>query len=154
MSLFFDTGVFYALLDRGDDLHPDASAINFHAQKRKWGALYTSNYVTLETTLLLKARLGWKAARALPGVMRRLGVRELMVDEETHRKALESFESGGRELSLTDAATSILTDILKVRTIATFDRRSFGGSRLEVVGTGYAGTLSPEESKEVRSLED
>ena len=83
----------------------DALAINYHAQQRKWGALYTSNYVTLEATLLLKARLDWKAARAFPGVMRRLGVRELMVDEDTHRKALESFESRGRDLSLTYEAT-------------------------------------------------
>ena len=152
MAIFFDTGVLYALHDTSDRHHLDATAIALHALKGKWGSPYLSSYVTLETTLLLKSRLGWAAARAFPGLVKEMGLRELAVDEETHRKAVTMFVGGERELSLTDAASVVLMDSLGIKTFATFDRRSFGRLEQGVVGEGYSRALSGEERKEAAGL--
>jgi len=55
MSILIDTGVFYALLDRGDTNHLDAVAVMAHTLEGKFGKAYTTDYVVLETTLLLKS---------------------------------------------------------------------------------------------------
>jgi len=153
LAVFFDTGVLYSLHDKADSRHLDAAAISFHALTGKWGSPYTSNYVTVETTLLLKSRLGPGPARLFPGHARRMGLKELVVDEESHRKALEIFEKGSRDLSLTDAATHILVDSLEIGTLASFDRRSFGPIKGTIVGAGYASSLTDAESDRLAELE-
>ena len=154
MAVFFDTGVLYALHDRADSRHLDAAAISFHALTGKWGSPYTSNYVTIETTLLLKSRLGWGSARRFPASARRMGLKELVVDEESHAKALEMFEGGKRDLSLTDAVTLLLVNSLVIGTLATFDRRSFARIKETVVGAGYATSLTDKERNRVAELEN
>jgi len=65
MAILIDTGVFYALLDRGDMDHLDAVAVMAHTLEGKFGKAYTTDYVVLETTLLLKSRLGAEAVKAM-----------------------------------------------------------------------------------------
>ncbi|MDG7013043.1 MAG: PIN domain-containing protein [Nitrososphaerota archaeon] len=149
LAIFLDTGVLYALHDTADVHHLDAAAIVLHALRGKWGSPYFGSYVTVETTLMLKSRLGWAAARAFPGSVKEMGARELVVDEETHRKALGMFAEGKRELSVTDAASVLLMYALGIGAFATFDSRSFGGGAQEVVGDGYSEELSDREKEEV-----
>jgi len=49
---------FYALLDKGDANYMDALAIVAHVLEGKFGKAVTTDHVILETTLLLKARIG------------------------------------------------------------------------------------------------
>lgn len=149
MAIFLDTGVLYALYDSADAHHLDASSIVMHALRGKWGSPYLSSYVSVETTLMLKSRLGWAAARAFPNSAKEMGLRELVVDEVTHGRALTMFAEGKRELSVTDAASVLLMDALGIGTFATFDRRSFGRIAQEVVGEGYSKALSEAEREEV-----
>ena len=51
-------GYFYALLGEGDINHMDALAIMTHIFEGRFGKAVTTDYVVLETTLLLKARIG------------------------------------------------------------------------------------------------
>jgi predicted nucleic acid-binding protein len=62
MRIFIDTSAFYALLDRDDANHLEAS--------RAWtgilgdeSPLFTSNYVLVESFALLQHRLGMNAVR-------------------------------------------------------------------------------------------
>ena len=149
MAIFLDTGVLYALHDTADVHHLDASAIVLHALRGKWGSPYLSSYVTVETTLMLKSRLGWAAARAFPNPVKEMGLKELVVDEETHGRALAMFAEGRRELGLTDATSVLFMDALGIGAFATFDRRRFGRLAQDVVGEGYSKSLSDEERDEV-----
>ena len=67
MAILIDTGVFYALLDKGDANHLDAVAVVAHTLEGEFGKAYTTDYVVLETTLLLKSRLGAEAVEAMIG---------------------------------------------------------------------------------------
>ena len=64
-ALFVDTGAFYAAADASDEHHQAAAAI-FTARGRA-GDLVTSDYVFVETWMLVRARLGRAAARMAPG---------------------------------------------------------------------------------------
>ena len=55
----------------------------------KIGKAYTTDYVILETTLLLKSRLGAEAVEAMVDFLNRSGISILVVDEPIFRKALE-----------------------------------------------------------------
>ena len=120
-----------------------------HALQGKWGSAYLSNYVTVETTILLRSRLGDGPARSLPGSVKEMGMRELVVDEETHAKATAMFATGDGDLSLTDSASLLLMSSLGIGNFATFERRSFGRMSQEVVGPGYSAGLSGEEMDRV-----
>ena len=88
MSIFIDTCISYALLDRGDVNHLDSIAIMIHILKGKFGRAYTSDYVVLETTLLLRSKLGVEAAKAMMNFLNKSGIAVLIVDEPILRKHL------------------------------------------------------------------
>ena len=152
MTAFLDTGALYGALDRSDEHHADAISVVYHALKGKWGRVYTSNYVEVETTLLLGSRLGRAAARAVPPFLAKSGFKELVVDEETHSKAVELFD-GDERLSLTDASTVLLMKVVGAKTVISFDGRSLGGRDFEVKGAGYWESLTVAEKADVKALE-
>lgn len=152
MTVFFDTGVLYSIFDRSDEHHRDAISLTLHALKGKWGRIYTSNYVEVEATLLLGSRLGPFVARRLSGFMARSGLKELVVDEDIHRRAVELFQSD-ESVSLTDAATVLLMKALGFRKLATFDGRTFSQKPVDTVGRNYWQSLTDEERGEVTEFE-
>jgi len=97
MTILVDTGVFYALLDKGDVNRLDAVAAMAHALEGKFGKAYTTDY--LETTLLLKSRLGAEAVKTMIDFLNRSGISILVVDEPIFRKALELLIGKPRGLS-------------------------------------------------------
>ena len=153
MTAFLDTGVLYGALDMSDERHMDAVSLVYHALKGRWGAVYTSNYVVVEATLLLASRVGRPAARAVPRFLGRSGFRELLVDKETHARAVELFAKDDR-LSLTDASSVLLMNVVGAKTAMSFDERSLGGRDFVVVGTGHWDAMTDEEKEEIRFLEN
>ena len=152
MAILIDTGVFYALLDKGDVNHLDAVAVMAHTLEGKFGKAYTTDYVVLETTLLLKSRLGAEAVKAMIDFLNRSGISILVVDEPIFRKALELLIEMPERLSLCDAASVVLIKELNIRTLASFDLRSFSGLVANIIGKGYYASLSDEEKKRVEQL--
>jgi len=105
MAILIDTGVFYALLDKGDVNHLDAVAVMAHTLEGEFGKAYTTDYVVLETTLLLKSRLGAEAVKAMIDFLNRSGISILVVDEPVFRKAIGLLIEMPKRLSLCDAAS-------------------------------------------------
>ena len=103
-KIYVDTSAFYALIDRSDQYHAQASVL--------WPgllddniALITSNYVVWETVGLLQRRIGYEAANLWYKDI--LGVLDIFwVDAETHLRAYQLWLNlGRRQLSLVDCVS-------------------------------------------------
>lgn len=104
MSVFVDTSGFYAVLDADDGRHEAAR----EAWKRLLAgrdALHTTNYVLLETTVLLQSRIGMEGLRAFAAdAWPVLTIH--WVDEEMHRSAYHALlVASRRHLSLVDCVS-------------------------------------------------
>ena len=152
MSIFINTCIFYALLDRGDVNHLDSIAIMTHILKGKFGRAYTSDYVVLETTLLLRSRLGVEAVKAMINFLKGSGIAVLIVDEPIFKEAFKLLVEKPEQLSLCDAASIILMKKLDIKVLASFDLRSFRGLVPNIIGKGYYVSLSDVEKKHIKSL--
>ena len=152
MTILIDTGIFYALLDKGDVNHLDAVAVMIHTLEGKFGRAYTTDYVVLETTLLLKSRLSAEAAKAMVDFLDRSGISTLIVDEPILRKSLKLLVKIPERLSLCDAASIVLIEDLGIGVLASFDLKSFSGLVANIIGKGYYASLSDEEKKRIKQL--
>jgi len=152
MAILIDTGVFYALLDKGDVNYLDAVAVMTHTLEGKFGRAYTIDYVILETTLLLKSRLGVEAVEAMIDFLNRSGILILIVDEPIFRKALKLLIEMPKRLSLCDAAIIVIIEELDIRTLASFNLRSFSGLVANIIGKGYYASLSDKEKERIKQL--
>jgi len=152
MAILIDTGVFYALLDKGDVNYLDAVAVMTHTLEGKFGRAYTTDYVILETTLLLKSRLGVEAVEAMIDFLNRSGILILVVDEPIFRKALKLLIEMPKRLSLCDAAIIVIIEELDIRTLASFNLRSFSGLVANIIGKGYYASLSDKEKERIKQL--
>ena len=152
MAILIDTGVFYALLDKGDVNYLDAVAVMTHTLEGKFGRAYTTDYVILETTLLLKSRLGIEAVEAMIDFLNRSGILILVVDEPIFRKALKLLIEMPKRLSLCDAAIIVIIEELDIRTLASFNLRSFSGLVANIIGKGYYASLSDKEKERIKQL--
>lgn len=86
-KIFVDTSAFYALLDRADPNHKDASSLWERLMNDNF-TLVTTNYVVSDTMQLLQNRLGYEAAKVWHKEI--LSIFELLwIDENTHQKAYE-----------------------------------------------------------------
>ena len=119
-ALFVDTGAFYAAADASDE-HHEAAAASFAARGRA-GDLLTSDYVFVETWMLLRARLGrdaairwWDAMRT--GVVRTFGVTSL--DLARAREIARDWAD--QDFSLVDCASFALMERLGIAEAFAFD---------------------------------
>lgn len=100
-NVFVDTSGFYALLDATDLFHRKTSILFSQAAALDW-TLHTTNYIVLESTALIQARLGWDALdawthRVLPHC--HIG----WVNQDLHQRGESRWvHARERRLSLTD----------------------------------------------------
>ena len=104
MTLFTDTSALYAVLNAGDNNHPEAKRIWSQVIERQETLLVTS-YVLVELYDLLASRLGLSAVRAFrEAALPILTVH--WVDEQLHNAGLSLFTGlARRKLSFVDCVS-------------------------------------------------
>lgn len=120
-----------------------------HALRGVWGKVFTSNYVTVETTLLLSTRLGSQMPHSFSRFLKESGLSEVVIDDATHEQSLELFIRDSA-FSLTDAAAATLSESFKIDRVATYDQRTFRGRFREIIGKKYFESLSGKDGDEVK----
>jgi predicted nucleic acid-binding protein len=119
MRIFIDTSAFFALLDKDDAFHRQAT--------KTWKGilegdriLVTSNYVLLECFALIQNRLGLGAVRDFQQDILPL-IRIEYVDPELHRAGVSSLLAASRRnLSLVDCVSFEIMRALGIKTVLTF----------------------------------
>ena len=124
MALLVDTGVLYALADRRDAWH--RRVVDYLRAHR--GALLAPVTVLPEVTYLLRERIG--PAAELAFVMS-LAHGEIAIEDLTQRDVPRTLElmSAYESLGFVDATVVTMAERLKLKTIATTDRRHFTAVR-------------------------
>lgn len=128
MSVFIDTGVFYAHHDRDASRHETAITAMQTLVSGQYGELYTSEYIYDETVTLIRTRTGWfddakvvgdriRGTDPYPGA-----ITVLHVSKALFERIIETFERySDHSLSFTDASTVALTEHHDVDHILSFD---------------------------------
>jgi predicted nucleic acid-binding protein len=127
MSVFIDTGLFYALQNRRAEHHDDAKAALATVQTGRFGRPYTSEYVFDEAVTLVRAHRDFREARVVAN--RILGAADfpavyevLWVTEDGFEAAMEAFDRyRDHSLSFTDATTVALMADHDVDQLLSFD---------------------------------
>ena len=128
MSVFIDTGVFFAHHDRDAARHESATAALDTVLGGEFGQPYTSEYVFDETVTLTRTRTGRYDAAVTVG-RRILGrgkypsvVELLYVTESIFDATIETFEQyDDHTLSFTDANTITLLEEHEIDAVLSFD---------------------------------
>ena len=125
MSIFVDTGVFYAQQHEAASRHGVATDALREVLTGRFGTAYTSDYVHDEAVTLVRARTGqYGAAKRVSE--RILGdespISLLYVGKRHLRESLETFERySDQELSFTDATTVTLLESRDIDSVLSFD---------------------------------
>lgn len=136
MTLFVDTGCFFAAADRGDKHNARAKAILSAGEAR-----LTSDHVLVETWLLLRSRLGRQAADRFWKTVRDGAARVEHVGEADMQVALTIGEEfADQDFSIVDQTSFAVIRRLGIQRVAAFDHHfavyRFGPGRrlaLEIV---------------------
>lgn len=123
MSVFVDTGVFYAHQNESANRHERAKEILTEVLRGEYGQPYTSDYVYDETvTLVLSRTNDFEEARTVGERIRDGPVSILFVDESVFGDAVDAFERyADHGLSFTDATTVALMERHDTDTLLSFD---------------------------------
>lgn len=128
MSLFIDTGVFYAQQDESAPRHETACEAIATVSAGSYGRLFTSEYVYDETVTLVRQRTG-RFTDAKQAGDRICGVDPfprafdlLFVTESEFSRTREIFETyDDHSLSFTDASTIALVERYDIDAVLSFD---------------------------------
>jgi predicted nucleic acid-binding protein len=153
MTVMVDTGIFYALFDKSDIHHLDSLALLTDVLEGRFGAPYTTDFVVLESTLLLRGRGGPGMARAMIKLLKKGGISVMLVEEEVYASALGLFEDRAETLSLCDAVSVVLMKKLNIQRLASYDERSFLGMTKQLIGRRYFDSLEERRQKLIRALD-
>ena len=128
MSIFVDTGVFYANQVENSPRHADATAALRSLLSGSHGRVYTSDYVFDETVTLTQSRTGrGDEARSVGRRIRGHGshpdaVTMVFVDQESFETAIDIHERyDDHSLSFTDATTIALVQSYDINAVCSFD---------------------------------
>lgn len=125
MTCFVDTTAIYASLDADDEFH-DRCVRAWKDLTGREVPLVTSNYVLLESFVLIQKRLGIGALRDYQEALVPL-LKIQWVDESTHMMAARSsLNVGRRKMSIVDFTSFEIMRRLGIHLALTFDRHFKG----------------------------
>lgn len=127
MSVFVDTGLFYALQNTRAQNHDEAERALTAVNSGRYGRPYTSDYVYDEAVTLVRSHRGYREAKVVGD--RILGEGEfpaaydlLAVTEDDFESALGVFDTyHDHSLSFTDATTIALMEARRIDALLSFD---------------------------------
>ncbi|HYA12029.1 MAG TPA: PIN domain-containing protein [Thermodesulfovibrionales bacterium] len=120
MRIFVDTSGFFALLDRDDADHKKARKIWSDVLNPE-NTLITSNYVIVESFVLIQHRLGLEALRGFHEDMLPL-INIEWIDAEIHKSGVSALLAASRrKLSLVDCVSFETIRTLGIKTVFAFD---------------------------------
>ena len=120
MRIFVDTSGFFALLDRDDANHKKARKIWSDVLNPE-NTLITSNYVIVESFVLIQHRLGLEALRGFHEDMLPL-INIEWIDAEIHKSGVSALLAASRrKLSLVDCVSFETMRTLGIKTVFAFD---------------------------------
>ena len=130
-KIFVDTSAFYALIDRSDQHHHQASAI-WSVLLKNEVAIITTNYVMCETIHLLQSRISFDAASICHRDI--LGITDVYwVDADLHQKAYTIWlNSRQKGLSLIDCVSFITIHQHEIEKVFSF-KNCFRNQGIEVL---------------------
>lgn len=120
MNIFIDTSAFLAVLNANDQFHP-AARQHWDEMLASDTALFSSNYIILETTTLLQHRFGIEAVRLFDSDI--LPILEIAwIDEPIHKQGMSALlVANRRNLSLVDCTSFEIMRFMGLDTAFTFD---------------------------------
>ncbi len=126
MALILDSGVLIAAYDRGDRWHPEVLAL----LKAERGPLVLPAPVIPEVDYFLGKKIGHRAQLRLYQGLAQGAYLVADLSEDGYQRVLELNEAyPDLGLGFVDAAVIAIAEELKVRRIATLDRRHLGAVR-------------------------
>ena len=129
--VFIDTTAFLAALDKGDKFHPEA-ATKWSALAGGKSALWTTDYVRLESWSLIQRRLGAEAVMAFQDDWLPLCKIHEVARDGFERAAAQWRIAQRRNLSLVDLTSFDAMRQLAIRTALAFDQHFQEMGYLEV----------------------
>jgi len=116
-----DTGAFFAILDSGDEFHKE-SKDTFLMLIGDKEMFHSSNYIIIETMVLVQNRLGLNALRAFQDDIVPI-INIHWVDERIHNIAVSSLLIARRKnISFIDYTSFELMRLLGLKKVFTFDK--------------------------------
>jgi len=120
MSIFIDTGAFYAMADKRDKFHFKGK--NYYVENYEPGQFITSNFVFVESWTLIHHKLGKNAAQTFWNIIRSgtISLKQItLIDLE---RAWEIFNKYfDHNFSLVDCTSFAIMEHLKILDAFTFD---------------------------------
>ncbi|MBE3090507.1 MAG: type II toxin-antitoxin system VapC family toxin [Actinobacteria bacterium] len=121
MSTFIDTSAFFAILDSGDEFHKESKDTFLRLIEDK-EIFHSSNYIVIETMVLIQNRLGLDALRAFQDDIVPI-INIHWVDERIHNIAVSSLLIARRKnISFIDYTSFELMRLLGLKKVFTFDK--------------------------------
>jgi predicted nucleic acid-binding protein len=121
MSVYIDTSAFFAILDSGDKFHKESKDTFLRLIGDK-EIFHSSNYITIETIVLVQNRLGLDAVRAFQDDIVPI-INIHWVDERIHNIAVSSLLIARRKnISFIDYTSFELMRLLGLKKVFTFDK--------------------------------
>lgn len=121
MSIYIDTSAFFAILDSGDKFHKESKDTFLRLIGDK-EIFHSSNYIIIETMVLVQNRLGLDALRAFQDDIVPI-INIHWVDERIHNIAVSSLLIARRKnISFIDYTSFELMRLLGLKKVFTFDK--------------------------------
>ena len=121
MSIYIDTSAFFAILDSGDKFHKESKDTFLRLIGDK-EIFHSSNYIIIETMVLVQNRLGLDALRAFQDDIVPI-INIHWVDERIHDIAVSSLLVARRKnISFIDYTSFELMRLLGLKKVFTFDK--------------------------------
>jgi len=121
MSVYIDTSAFFAILDSGDEFHKESKNAFLKLIGSK-EIFHSSNYIIIETIVLIQNRLGLDALRAFQDDIIPI-INIHWVDERIHNIAISSLLIACRKnISFIDYTSFEMVRNLGLKKVFTFDK--------------------------------